>query len=238
MSLARVARLTAAALLATGPSAWANPGVQPAATAGDGSKTCNYHTYQWSVLDRRATAGKTVSKAYADVTDDERDPANPACTVCREDQVKVEPARHGLPAVAPFWVCHAYAADVRGALEAVAKAGDFQVVDIVGYRVGRTRGAVVAGLRTEWSNHSFGGAVDINARFNGLYDGCDVAEVNPRTMATCKLRVGGPWDPHKRPKSTVTAGSSVYREFKKFWKWGGEIKGSIRDTMHFSATGY
>ncbi len=207
-------------------------------TAADGTATCSYHTYQWSVERRRAEKGQAISKPYSQVVADERDPSDPRCSVCRQDQALVEPAKLGLPGVPAFLACAAHVADLRAALENVAKDGKFKVIDIVGYRVGRTRGAVVAGLRTEWSNHSFGAAIDVNARHNGLYDGCDVIEVTGKTIAGCHLRVGGGWDPDKRPASTVTKATSIYREITRFWKWGGEIRGAIRDTMHFSPTGY
>lgn len=212
--------------------------VPPPTAAADGSTTCSYHTYQWSVVHRRAEKGQTVSKPYGQVTADERDPNDPRCSVCRQDQALIEPAKLGLPGVPAFLACAAHAADLRSALENVAKDGKFKVIDIVGYRVGRTRGTVVDGLRTEWSNHSFGAAIDVNARHNGLYDGCDVAEVTPKSMQGCHLRVGGAWDPEKRPASTVTKATSLYREMTRFWKWGGEIRGGTRDTMHFSPTGY
>ena len=94
------------------------------------------------------------------------------------------------------------------------------------------------GLRTEWSNHSFGAALDINAKHNGLYGQCNVAKVTPGLLASCKLRVGGAWDPVKRPETTITATGSLYRAFRAFWRWGGEIAGGTRDMMHFSPSGY
>jgi hypothetical protein len=99
---------------------------------------------------------------------------------------------------------------------------------------------VVDGLRSEWSNHSFGTALDINADHNGLYRSCDVAEVSESTIDECRLGVGGEWNPGENPRVTVTRDSVVYREFtdRVGWRWGGEIEGSTKDMMHFSPDGY
>ncbi len=224
--------LACAVALAWASAAWAD------GVAANGSARCTYATYQWDVAKRAPSHGQAVDKPYAEVTADERDPTEPRCSVCREDQVRIEPSTLGLPHVPAFQVCHVYAADVRTALQSIAADGTFRLDAITGYRVGRTRGAIVDGLRTQWSNHSFGAALDINAGHNGLYGNCDIASVTPAALATCKLRVGGPWDPAKRPATTITPASSLYRAFRKFWRWGGEITGGTRDMMHFSATGY
>ncbi len=209
-----------------------------AETAANGSTRCTYATYQWDVARRAPSHGQAVDKPYKEVTADERDPSEPRCSVCREDQVRIEPKTLGWPSVGAFQVCHLYAEDVRAALKTVAREGGFRIVDITGYRVGRTRGAIVDGLRTEWSNHSFGAALDINASHNGLYGSCNVATVSREALAGCKLRVGGAWDPVKRPQTTITKDGGLYRAFRRFWKWGGEIAGGTRDMMHFSVTGY
>lgn len=220
------------AVLGVASAAWAD------SVAGNGSTRCTYATYQWDVARRAPSHGQAVDKPYAEVTADERDPSEPRCSVCREDQVRIEPKSLGLAKVPAFQVCHVYAADVRTALQAVAADGTFHIETLTGYRVGRTRGAIVDGLRTEWSNHSFGAALDVNAGHNGLYGDCNIPKASPALLATCKLRVGGAWDPGKRPATTITPASSLYRAFRKFWKWGGEIAGGTRDMMHFSATGY
>lgn len=206
--------------------------------AGNGSDRCTYSTSQWDVKKKAPVNRQAIDKPYSEVTADERDPAEPRCSVCREDQVRIDPAQVGWPHVAAFSVCHVYADDVRRALQDIAAAKTFRIDDITGYRVGKTRGAIVDGLRTAWSNHSFGAAVDINARHNGLYGSCDIPTVSVSLLASCQLRVGGAWDPVKRPETTVTASSTVYQAFIKFWKWGGQIRGGTRDMMHFSVTGY
>ncbi len=225
------------ALLGPGTAAAAEP---PAArdSAADGSPDCVYHSAQWDVVKKRNTNGILVHKPYAQVTDDERDPADRRCTVCRGDQTRIDPKRLGLAKLGGFSVCWAYAQQVEKALETIAKAGDFDLKAVVGYRPGRTRGAVVDGKRTQWSNHSFGTAIDLNAFANGLHASCNVSQATPATVKRCKLRIGGAWDPEGRPRLTVTAASSPYRAFAPFWKWGGEISGDIKDFMHFSISGY
>lgn len=199
---------------------------------------CTYSTYQWSTEERRAVNRRTIEKDYAAVVEDERSPEDPRCTVCSEDQVEIDPASFGVD-LEPFSVCWAHAANIERALRNVAESGEFRFTELTGYRPGRTRGRVVDGLRTEWSNHSFGTAIDINADRNGLYTSCDVAEVTPDSIRSCRLGMGGAWDPVGDRSRSVTRDSIVYREFVETvgWRWGGEISGGTRDLMHFSPTG-
>lgn len=218
-----------ALLLALSPlAAWAEAAPAPSSQP----TRCTYKTYEWSVKKKKIVNRRKVDKPYAEVTDDERAGDDPRCTVCLEDQavVKVE----GLPEVT---VCKHYAAQVRGALETI-KGSKFKILELTGYRVGKTRGPVVNGLRSLWSNHSFGTAIDINRRHNGLYRRCRVeAPKSIKELAKCKLGHGGAWDPKKRPRTTITPESAAYQAFTPFWKWGGAISGSTRDFMHFSVTG-
>lgn len=207
-------------------------------TAADGSTQCVYHSSQWDVVKKRNVNGKLIDKRYAEVSDDERDPADKRCTVCRGDQTRIDPKRLGFAKLGAFSVCWAYAQQVESALKGIAAADDFDLKAVIGYRPGRTRGTVVDGKRTEWSNHSFGTAIDLNAFANGLHANCKVAKATAESVKACKLRIGGAWDPTGRPRLTVTAGSSPYRAFTPFWKWGGEIAGDIKDFMHFSISGY
>lgn len=205
----------------------------------DAPTTCTYRTYSWSTVERRSVGHRNVEKAYADVVDDERSPEDGRCTVCREDQVSVDPAAHGYPGIDPVDVCWVYAEAVGAALESMAQGG-FDLQTLTAYRPGRTRGAIVDGLRTEWSNHSFGTAIDINAHHNGLYRSCSVSEVTEDSLQRCRLGIGGAWEPSRRPGSTVVRGGPAYRAFTELvgWAWGGEITGNTRDLMHFSLTGY
>ena len=227
-----------ACALAWASSAWAaGQNLPSTGVAANGSSRCTYTTSQWDVVKHASSHAQVVDKPYAEVADNERDPSEPRCSVCREDQEAIDARSLGVN-VPAFLVCHVYAADVRAALRAVVADKSSVIKSITGYRVGRTRGAIVDGLRTEWSNHSFGAALDINAGHNGLYSDCSVANVSRETLVGCKLRVGGAWDPNKRPDTTITTTSSVYRALRKFWRWGGEITGGTRDMMHFSPTGY
>ncbi|MBU0552086.1 M15 family metallopeptidase [Myxococcota bacterium] len=193
---------------------------------------CTYSTYEWSVKQKKIVNRRKISKPYAEVTDAERAPEDPRCSVCAEDQLEVKV--EGLP---PVTVCKHHAAQVRGALEAI-KASKFQVLDLTGYRVGKTRGPVVNGLRSLWSNHSFGTAIDINRKQNGLYNRCQIElPKGIKDLKGCKLAHGGAWDPQKRPHTTITPDSAAYQAFSPFWKWGGALKGPTRDFMHFSVTG-
>ena len=201
--------------------------------------TCSYAMYNWSVTKKRAMNRRTEEHDYATVAGDERDPNDDACSLCEQDQVEIDPAEFGV-AVKPFKVCWAYADKVREALAKIADSGEFDIVSITGYRPGRTRGRVEQGLRMELSNHSYGTAIDINARYNGLYRRCGVAATDESSIQNCTLGVGGAWRPRSRPRVTVTPGGVVVTTFTEDvgWKWGGAIEGRTKDFMHFSLTGY
>jgi hypothetical protein len=205
----------------------------------DPNRTCSYRTYDWSTTAGRGVNHRDVVTTYGELADDERDPADPRCTICREDQALLDPAVLGIDGVDAVYVCAAWHDAIAEALVEIAESG-FVIREIDGYRVGRTRGRVVDGLRTELSNHSYGAAIDINADDNGLYGNCNVSEVSSQSIADCDLRVGGEWDPEARPDTTIVAGGVVHRAFERIvgWRWGGEISGSTRDMMHFSPTGY
>jgi len=199
---------------------------------------CSYRLHNWNSIKRRAEAAPLVRKPCSQIQDDERDPLEPRCSVCRKDQVTIDPAQLGIPGVKPFQICHVYREQVEDALRAIVESGEFEIKQIVGYRPGRTRGPIVNGYRTLLSNHSFGTAIDINANRNGLYTNCPPGQLERPGQGTCKLGIGGRWNPTAAPTQTITKDSIVYREFTKFWKWGGEIPGTTRDLMHFSISGY
>jgi hypothetical protein len=201
---------------------------------------CTYSTYNWSVEEKRAVNHKTVTKPYSQLNDEERDPQETACTVCREDQEEIILSQLGLKGIKPVYVCKAYKERIVEAMKAIVASGKFDFAHIVGYRVGRTRGPIVEGKRTQLSNHSFGTAIDINSRYNGLYTHCNIETVTMKSLKKCKLGIGGAWLPKKNRKKTIEKGGPVYQAFTKTvgWRWGGEISGKIRDLMHFSITGY
>jgi len=181
-----------------------------------------------------------VSKPYGELTDDEKAPDHEVsgCTVCLEDQEHVRVGE--LPEVV---VCRFYAAGMKRALERIVADDRFRVESLTGYRVGQTRGRVVDGRRTQFSNHSYGTAIDVNAASNGLYRNCELGGKIPRKardIRGCKRGIGGRWDPRKRPRTTVVYEGPVHRAFAEElgWKWGGEISGRLKDFMHFSPDGF
>lgn len=189
------------------------------------TKTCTYTTYIWNVDAKKSIDHQVIKKPYAELTDSEKDPVT-QCTVCEEDQIKIM-----LPGIQPFKVCKRVAGDIEKAL--LASIEDGQVIsDVVGYRVGKTKGKVDAeGNRTDFSNHSFGTAIDINTAFNGLYDHC------PQFGSTCRLIKGGHWRPGD--PGSITNDSPIIRHMRAIgFKWGGQIAGNQKDFMHFSVTGY
>lgn len=202
--------------------------------AAETPQTCTYRSFVWSVKQKRAVQHTLVHKPYAEVTAEERDPSDPRCSVCQEDQEEIRVS--GLP---PVKICRHWAPQVRDALIEIQESKSFRIERLEGYRPGRSRGAIVNGLRTEWSNHAFGTAIDINAHHNAIYHRCPIKAPPTRAadLAHCKRGLGGAWDPQRRPRVTITIDGPVHQAFQKFWKWGGTIAGSTRDMMHFSITG-
>jgi hypothetical protein len=193
--------------------------------AEDGQRTCTYQTFNWNINLRKAVAYEAVSRPYNNLTPEETDPAS-GCTVCKEDQeiIHIQP-------LAPFLICKKLAPAVKEALTNLIQSGE-PIFEVIGYRVGRTRGEADAnGNRTGFSNHSYGTAIDINPMQNGLYDNCVNFGVD------CKLIRGGPW--LQGLHGTLTSESRIVKAMKAAgFQWGGEIKGKQKDFMHFSLTGY
>lgn len=189
-------------------------------------RQCSYDTYQWSTIEKRALNRHRVTHPYSELTREEVDPIT-GCSVCREDQVELQ-----LPGIEPFLVCRVVAQSVENALLDLIDAGE-PIQKVIGYRVGMTRGDVDAeGLRTRFSNHSFGVAIDINPQHNGLYDHC--IHFGP----ACRLIRGGEWQPQLEQASLAPDGEVVQRFKYEGFKWGGEIRGRQKDFMHFSPSGY
>lgn len=189
------------------------------------SQQCTYSTYKWNVHSRKTVEPRKVSKPVEELTATETDKET-GCTVCEEDQVTMT-----FPGLRPFKVCKRLAPSVEKIIAELQRQ-HAPLLDVVGYRVGMTRGNTdKAGNRTVFSNHSFGVALDINTAQNGLYENC--VSFN----SSCRLRKGGPWNP--KQESSLTKDSLIVAEFKKNgFKWGGEIAGQQKDFMHFSPTGY
>ncbi len=195
---------------------------------------CTYRTYAWDTRKRKAVGHRTVRKRRGELGADEVSPQDPSCSVCREDQAEVQ-----VPGLRPFLICRTWAERVEAALETIQASPGFRIERVSAYRVGRTRGPVVKGRRSLFSNHSYGTAIDLNAHHNGLYRRCRLAGPpgSAADLKRCRLGIGGAWDPKRRPRTTVTVDSVAYRELTRFWKWGGELPGQLKDMMHFSVTG-
>lgn len=186
---------------------------------------CTYSTYTWNIFSKKAENFTHVRKPYSDLLEEEID-ASTGCSLCQEDQVEIL-----IDDVPPFKVCKYVATDIKTALEESIALGQ-TVINVVGYRVGKTKGKVdQQGNRTQYSHHSFGTAIDVNPEYNGLYKNC------VKYNASCILIKGGAWSPHRL--ESLTADSHLVRILKTIgFKWGGEIRGKQKDFMHFSHTGY
>lgn len=186
---------------------------------------CSYQTYTWNSVQREAVKHQRISKPYEGLQPEETD-SYTGCSVCEQDQrtINVSPLK-------PFKVCRLLAVELEKRLIELIEQGK-PIKHIEGYRVGRTRGDVDGdGLRTRFSNHSFGIAIDINPQSNGLYDNC--VEFN----ADCRLIRGGHWSPDLA--TSIQADSEILHAMESMGlKWGGEILGKQKDFMHFSPTGY
>lgn len=187
--------------------------------------SCTYTTYKWNTHLRRAVDYRTVRHPYSDLQPDEVHEGT-GCTVCEEDQVEIR-----LPGIDAFRVCRILEPKIRMALVAAVEEGQ-EIFSVTGYRVGMTKGEVDAdGNRTQFSNHSFGVAIDINERQNGLYDLC--ATFGPG----CRLLKGGTWSPGRL--GSLTIDSPIVKALRGIGlRWGGEIEGNQKDFMHFSPSGY
>lgn len=208
------------ALPAGGPQAQARKKVQEASP-----KVCRYSTWEWNTRTRKSVNHRWVTKPFGEITREEKDPAS-RCSVCEADQITVR-----IDGIPKFRICKYFARKVTTALLEIRDSG-FPFRTVIGYRVGRTRGKPDAkGLRTRFSNHSFGTAIDLNAGLNGMYSNCVVFG------EACRLIRGGPWLPHI--PGTLTANSIAVMALKAIgWKWGGQIAGRQKDFMHFSLSGY
>jgi hypothetical protein len=186
---------------------------------------CTYEMQVWNVNLKSSAGMKKVRHSYSEMSPEEIDPAT-GCTVCSEDQIFVD-----IPPLQPLSVCRRLASRVRTVVQDLLRSGA-PLHTVTGYRVIKSRGAVDSqGNRTEFSNHSYGTAIDINPEQNGLYDNC--IEFGPQ----CRLLRGGAWRPGV--PGTLDKNSDIVSLFKQAgFKWGGEIAGKQKDFMHFSLTGY
>lgn len=203
------------------------PAVLSSAETAGQPETCTYTVSIWNTEAGKITRTERIEKRYSEVTDKERDRSETGCTVCMEDQVRLK-----LPGMDPFYACHLIAGWIEEALlELIQK--DEPVFSVSGYRPVRSKGPLNAsGERTELSNHAFGTAIDINRMQNGLYNNC------LEWSDECELVLGGPWSPGKIEGSLAPDGAIVSRMKALGFKWGGELKASQKDFMHFSLSGF
>jgi len=190
------------------------------------AETCSYHSYRWNTKTRQAEDLVNISKPYSELKPEEIDSAS-GCSVCIEDQQLIK-----IGEMPPVYVCKILADEFTWILTSAIAEG-LPIRQLDAYRVGRTRGDVDAeGRRSQFSNHSFGIAIDINSASNGLYENCN------EYGEQCVLRRGGEWKPDVNPES-ISADSLLVELMKESgFKWGGEIAGQQKDFMHFSVSGY
>ena len=193
-------------------------------TSKDSAYACTYETWEWDTRQKRPSSHRFVKTTRALLTPEERG-SFAGCTVCSEDQAVL--AIDGLPKIL---VCRSFYERAARALRAARSSG-FPIKSLVGYRVGRTKGAINSdGKRTKFSLHSYGVAIDVNSELNGLYDDC------VSFGAGCRLLRGGAWV-LGRP-GAIDPSTEIYRAFtREGFKWGGELSGKQKDFMHFSPSG-
>lgn len=188
------------------------------------SETCTYSDWSWDTQAGQVVDFKTVHTTKDQLSEEQRHPELP-CTICREDMIEIQ-----IEELEPFSVCHIVAPAIEEALHRALDDG-FPITTVTAYRVGRTKGPVDdQARRTQYSHHSFGLAIDINAHANGLYGNC--FEFGP----DCILRRGGIWHPDN--PEAIAPGSPIYMSMQNIgFLWGGELYGRQKDFMHFSLSG-
>ena len=182
----------------------------PSSLHDEKSVHCTYDTWEWNTRTNQSVNLRKVSKLRSELTPEEIG-SIPGCSVCREDQIELQISDQ------KFQVCKIYSARIQSALERAIQHG-FKIQSIVGYRVGKSKGPIDSnGLRTEFSNHSYGTAIDLNSETHGLYDSC--VQFGPG----CRLIRGGRYNPND--PSSITRTSAVYQSMLAVGlKWGGEIQ--------------
>lgn len=188
------------------------------------SVSCTYETWDWDTIQKKSVNRRKVTKTKSELTAEELG-SIPGCTVCEEDQVEIQ-----IKSLPPFKVCRTFKERVSRAISSSMEKG-FPVMSVVGYRVGKSKGPLnSSGQRTQFSNHSYGTAIDINSERNGLYDSC--VQFSPQ----CRLLRGGEY--RQGAAGTITKASEMYKLMViEGFKWGGEIDGKQKDFMHFSPSG-
>src|SRR4051812_1603807 len=96
---------------------------------------CTYDTWSWNTRTNTSVDKRHVAKDRSQLDSSEKGTVE-GCSVCSEDQEMIR--IDGLPA---FEVCRKFAPGVRRAVEK-AQAEGVSIESIVGYRVGKTKGAI------------------------------------------------------------------------------------------------
>ncbi len=186
-------------------------------------KFCSYTYSVWNARERRSEGPYRVTKLYTELQTHERGPGG--CSVCDEDQVPVR-----LSNGVTFKVCGAFREAFQSGLEAALSAGEV-IESVTGHRPSKSRGHLDGqGRRTEFSNHAYGAALDVNEAQNGLYDFCVT------WSPSCQLIKGGRYVPGG-PRSFTSRSPLVRALRDRGLRWGGEITGKQKDFMHFSPDG-
>jgi hypothetical protein len=182
--------------------------------------SCTYEYSIYNVRIKKSSEYRKVKIKKADHVD------KLGCSLCREDQKLVV-----LKNRVSFLICHKLAKKVEKVLNSALDRG-FPIKEVIGYRPQKSRGRLDEnGNRTEFSNHSFGTAIDINPNANGLYENCF------RWGTHCRLRRGGLWLPGENPFSIPRDSPLIKAMAKIGLKWGGRLFGQQKDFMHFSLYG-
>ncbi|MCR9203383.1 MAG: M15 family metallopeptidase [Halobacteriovoraceae bacterium] len=188
------------------------------------SRTCTYEYKVWNRWKGKSENLVKIKKKYKDLEKREKGPFG--CTPCLEDQQKIT-----LSNGVTFLACKKKADDIQAVLETSLSEG-FRIRSVLGYRPQMSKGKLDSkGFRTKLSLHSYGIAIDVNRKSNGLYDQC------VRWEKDCRLIQGGVYNP-KNPLS-IKKNSTLVKIMKQIgMKWGGDIRGRQKDFMHFSPSGY
>ena len=193
------------------------------------SPVCDYESYWWSTSAGRPVDYENTSHPWPP-RGDEVSPDDARCSICESDQVWVR-----LPDVEPFRVCWSVADELEDALLRAIDQGAV-IESVTGYRPGRTVGRVDSrGRRTGFGPHAYGLGIDINADYNGFYS-CTVDPSDPERVRRCGRAHGGPYDPERYPRQTITRRSPIYVELtRRGWVWGGDVadERGYLDLMHF-----
>lgn len=184
---------------------------------------CQYNYTVWNTRFQKAEGPFRISKPRSALTKTEA--GSSGCSVCESDQVLVKLSNH-----IEVKLCKTQAHKIKNVLEKFLQSGGV-IKTLTGYRPSISKGTVDSrGLRTEFSRHAYGMAIDINEDHNGLYDHC--IEWGP----SCRLIKGGKYS-SENPLS-IRADSQIVRLFREEGlEWGGKIHGFQKDFMHFSPDG-